>query len=389
MPAPATVADLIALVKKSGLVDPADVDACFADPDRVPDGPTRAAALLIKAGKLTQFQAKQLLAGKYRGLVLGQYRLLDHIGKGGMGSVFLAEHPGMGRKVAVKVLPEEMAENKAALERFRREARAAAALDHPNIVRAYDVGQAHGVNFLVMEYVDGRTLEEEMAGGPIPYRRAVGYVAQAAEGLYHAHDMGFVHRDIKPANLMVDRRGTVKILDMGLTRSFEKASDKVTELLDQNAVVGTADYIAPEQALNQKQDARTDVYSLGATLYALVAGRPPFDGSATQKLLKHQLNEAPPLTEVAPGVPDGLAATVARMMAKKPENRFPSMAEVLDALAPWMPDAPATAASTTRLRSDTTRVQPSQTAPPPRWLIPAAIAAGVVVLLAVLIWALV
>ena len=212
------LSDFLGLVKKSGLLTAEQLDNLFVRPP--PPTRTRRPAALIKAGLLTQYQANQLLAGKFRGFLLGPYKVLQQIGQGGMGTVYLAEHTNLGRKVAVKVLTAEQAKNKLTLERFNREARAVAALDHPNIVKLYDFSQAAGVHFLVMEFVDGNDLHSLMTKtGPLHYAQAAQYVAQAAAGLQHAHEKGFVHRDIKPANLILTKDGTVKILDMGLARS--------------------------------------------------------------------------------------------------------------------------------------------------------------------------
>ena len=190
-----------------------------------------------------------------------------------MGTVYLAEHATLRRRVAIKVLAKADAAGPAGVERFLREARSAAALDHPNIVRLYDVGRQGPMHYLVMEHVDGQTLEQVLTRGPIPCGRAAEYIAQAAAGLQHAYEKGFVHRDIKPANLMLARDGTVKILDMGLARSFD-TEDNLTERLEQGVILGTADYISPEQAINSPDvDVRADIYSLGATFFALVTGQ--------------------------------------------------------------------------------------------------------------------
>jgi tRNA A-37 threonylcarbamoyl transferase component Bud32/outer membrane protein assembly factor BamB len=343
VPAPTTANEFLGLAHKAGVLDEAALARAFPEPDELPADPHRCAAVLVKAGLLTAFQAKSLLAGKHQGLLIGSYRVLEPVGQGGMGVVYKAEHTALKRPAAVKVLPPEKAKDKVSLDRFLREARAAAALDHPNIVRLYDVGQAAGVHFLALEYVDGMTLDKLVERtGPLHFPTAAHYVAQAAAGLRHAHDQGFVHRDIKPGNLMVARDGTVKILDMGLARSLASEEDKLTERLDGSTILGTVDYISPEQAINAPDvDHRADIYSLGATFYALVTGRPPFDGNATQKLMQHQVAEAPRLAEVR-AVPEGLSDVVAKMMAKRPEDRYQSAAEVIDALAPWLPATPAT-----------------------------------------------
>jgi serine/threonine protein kinase len=338
MPAPGTSQALLELLRKGGLAT-VKLDAFLAQ-QPLPREPALAAAALIEAGHLTRFQARLLLAGKYRGFLVGPYKMLQPIGKGGMGAVYLAEHTRTGGRFAVKIMPPEKAEEPATLQRFYREARAVAALDHPNIIKAYDIAQSGNLHYFVMEYVRGKNLEEVIkARGPLPYREAVGLASQAAAGLQHAHDRGLVHRDIKPANLLLDEAGTIKVLDMGLARFFSDPTDDLTRRLSDESVLGTADYIAPEQALDSHEaDIRADIYSLGSSLYALIHGHPPFGGKTiSQKLLAHQLRPVPPLHEVVPGVPEGLSAVVARMMAKKPAERYQTPAEVIEALAPWGP----------------------------------------------------
>jgi serine/threonine protein kinase len=304
----------------------------------LPEDPKGAARHLVKAGLLTAFQAGQLLAGRYKGFFLlgGQYKVLRPIGRGGMGSVFLCEHMQLHRQVAIKVLPREQASDPATLERFQREARAAAALDHANIVRVYDVSASPDLALLVMEYAEGKNLQQVLDDdGPVPCRKAVGYAIQAAAGLQHAFERGVVHRDIKPANLLLCRNGTVKILDMGLAR-FQDKEDRLTQKHDGACVLGTADYMSPEQALSGRQvDIRADIYSLGATLYTLLTGRPPFGGTASQKLVAHQVLAAVPAHEVRPEVPEALSVIIARMMAKEPADRFATPAEVITALTPF------------------------------------------------------
>ncbi len=325
------------MLQKSGICPSKTFAKLVANLDRLPDEPTKLAAVLIRDNVLTKFQAKLLLAGRHRGFKLGSYLIRDRIGQGGTGTVYLAQHLSLRRLVALKVLAVTEITNRVAIERFSREARAAAALDHPNIVHIFDVGQQGTVHFLAMEYIDGQTLDHLVTTtGPLPWPRAVAYVLDAAAGLQHAHEKGFIHRDIKPSNLILADDGTVKILDMGLARSFEPA-DKLTELLDKGAVLGTADYIAPEQAMNHPDlDIRADIYSLGATLFALVTGRPPFQGSTAQKLIQHQMNAAPAIGVLVKAFPPGLAKIVAKMLAKKPADRYRTPAEVIAALKPWL-----------------------------------------------------
>lgn len=299
------------------------------------------ASALVKKGLLTDFQARLLLQGKFKGFILGgRYKLLDRLGAGGMGSVYLCEHIALQKLVALKVLPEDKLQAPGALERFQREARAIAQLDHPNIVKAYDLAQERNLHYLVMDYVDGINLEllvlRHYPQRGLPVARAVNYVCQAAAALQHAHELGWVHRDIKPANIIVDRAGVVKLLDLGLSRLFKDDQQQVTVNFDQGAVLGTADYISPEQAINMSQvDIRGDIYSLGCTLYFLLAGRPPFDGTLAQKLVAHQSLPPPSLRSSRADIPEELEAVVLGMMAKRREDRPQTPLDVIQALSPW------------------------------------------------------
>jgi serine/threonine protein kinase len=337
MPAPATFNDFLDVCRKSGVVEE---DALTSICGPAAATPVSAAKALIRTGALTKFQAGQLLAGKYRGLRFDRLKILDKIGAGGMGTVFLCEHLGLRKKVAVKVLPPDQAGDEGVRERFFREARAAAALDHPNIVRVHDMASTGGVHYIVMEYVDGQDLQTVINKyGAMPYGRACNYIAQAALGLQHAHEKGLVHRDIKPANLLVDKEGVVKILDLGLAtfNSEHEEKDNLTARFDKGAVLGTADFMAPEQVLESSNvDIRADIYSLGVTLYTLVNGKPPFGGSCTQKLVGHTTIKPASLTEIRREIPKALSVIVDRMIAKDPAQRFQTPAEVVDALQPWL-----------------------------------------------------
>ncbi len=343
MRAPSSTTELIELCRKSGIYAGPSLDEKLSVFPNLPSDPSASAALLVKQGILTKFQAKHLLTGRWRGFRLGSYVVREQIGQGGMGAVYLAEHETLQRTVALKVLSPALntQNSKLSVERFLREARSAAALDHPNIVRIHDVGQQGGMHYLVMEYVEGQTLDElQRKGGAISPSRAVDFIAQTAAGLQHAYEKGFIHRDIKPANLMLTKDGTVKILDMGLARSSSNESDKLTQLMDEGAIVGTADYISPEQAMNAPNiDIRSDIYSLGATFFSLVTGTPPFSGNTTQKLVQHQMKDAPSLTTIDRTFPPGLAKVVSKMLQKKPENRYQSPGEVISAVAEWLPNA--------------------------------------------------
>jgi len=335
MPAPVTTHDFLDICRKSGVVEENNLSEISG---HSASSPMAAAKALIRAGVLTKFQAGQLLAGKYKGLRFDRLKILDRIGAGGMGTVFLCQHLGLRKQVAVKVLPPDQAGDEGVRERFFREARAAAALDHPNIVRVHDTNSSGGVHYIVMEYVDGQDLQTILNKyGSLPHTRACTYVAQAALGLQHAHEKGLVHRDIKPANLLVDKDGVVKILDMGLALFHEDERDNLTAKYDKGAVLGTADYMAPEQIMaSSAVDIRADIYSLGVTLYTLINGKPPFGGSATQKLIGHTTHRATSLTEIRREVPKQLSSVVDKMMAKDPSERYQTPAEVIAALHPWL-----------------------------------------------------
>jgi WD40 repeat protein/serine/threonine protein kinase len=342
MSSPTTIEEFLELGRKSGLLDQQGLEPYLEQKrasDNLPTAPKGLAKLMVRDGLLTLYQAEQLLQGKWKGfLIAGKYRLLSCLGSGGMGRVYLCEHMIMRRRVAIKVLPASQVKDPGGLDRFHREARAVAALDHPNIVRAHDVGHDGKLHFLVLEYIDGSGLDQIVKKhGPLDVVRAARYIAEAACGLQHAHEAGLVHRDIKPANLLIDRHDHVKLLDLGLARFFHDDKDELTKEHDSERVLGTADFLAPEQAVNSHDvDIRADIYSLGVTFYYLLTGKGPFgDGTVYQKLLGHLMREPTPITEVRPDVPEELAAVLAKMMAKDREARYQTPAEVVAALVPW------------------------------------------------------
>lgn len=268
---------------------------------------------------------------------LGQYEILGRLGKGGMGAVFKARHLELGKVVALKMLRSERADE-VMLARFKNEIRAIGRLDHPNIVVAHDAGESGGTHFLVMEYVDGMDLDRLVERtGPLTSADACEVIRQAAVGLQHAHERGLVHRDVKPSNLMLARDGRVRVLDLGLARSFgESVADTLTS---HGMVLGTADYLAPEQWQHPHDaDTRADVYSLGCSLYHLLAGVAPFAGTSYWTVLgkmEAHLRVPPPIHQHCPELPSGLAAVLGRMLAKVPADRFGSPAEVAEALQPF------------------------------------------------------
>jgi serine/threonine protein kinase len=340
MPAPTTTQELFELVRKSELVAPPRLEAFLSQVTAAASArsPRELAHLLVSAGLVTHFQAEQFLQGKWRGFTIGKYKVLERLGSGGMGTVYLCEHLSVGRKVAIKVLPTSQADNPSALGRFYREARAAGVLDHPNLVKAYDVDLDGGLHYLVMDYVDGASLQDIVSRfGPLAVPRACYCVRQSAQGLQAAHAAGLIHRDVKPANILIERNGNVRLLDLGLARFYNDNIDPLTLKYDDRNVLGTADYVAPEQALNSHTvDIRADIYSLGATFYFLLTGRPPFpEGKVAQKLIWHQVRQPTPVRELRRTVPEGVVTVLERMMAKDPADRYQSPAEVVEALAPF------------------------------------------------------
>ncbi|MFO0808026.1 MAG: serine/threonine-protein kinase [Gemmataceae bacterium] len=340
----ATVASsekLITTLRKCSLLTDQQIDDILA---RLPPDADneRVARRFVKAGLLTPFQVRCLSQGKWRNLILGdKYKILDHLGDGGMGQVYLAEHLLMKRRVALKVPPSKKLKDPGMVQRFIREARALASLDHPNIVRAHDIEKIGDVYMLAMEYVDGPNLRDYVTEhGPRPIGQACHYIAQAAQGLQHAHEAGWVHRDIKPANLLVDTSGVVKVLDLGLAFLLGDDADSPTRQFDENSVLGTADYLAPEQAINSHEvDIRADIYSLGATLYFLLTGKLMFECSTVaQKLVCHQMKQPKPVCELRPEVPTWLGAVIAKMIEKDPADRYQTPAEVAKALVPFASD---------------------------------------------------
>ncbi|HJN09955.1 MAG TPA: serine/threonine-protein kinase [Pirellulaceae bacterium] len=304
----------------------------------LPSDAALVAAHLVNAELLTSWQVEKLMRGKSKGFYLGKYKLLDHLGTGGMSSVYLAKHVLMNQKRAIKVLPRSKVGDSSYLARFHLEARATASLDHPNIVRAYDVDNEGNQHYLVMEFVDGNDLQTLVTSeGPMAPELVANYIAQAAVGLANAHENNLIHRDVKPANLLIDPNGVLKVLDLGLALFSESDFDSLTIAHNEN-VLGTADYLAPEQALNSHEvDHRADIYGLGCTMYFLLTGHPPFnEGTLAQRIALHQTQMPKPLCEERGDCPQELADICTKMIQKEPQDRQMSCSEIADQLSNWL-----------------------------------------------------
>ncbi len=298
---------------------------------------------LNKRGWLTGFQIKEIFRGRGKALVVGPYRILDLLGEGGMGRVFRALHTRLGREVALKVIRREKLANPLTVRRFRQEIQAVAHLSHPNVVLAFDADEAGGDHYLAMEFVDGVDLTKLVRDrGPLPVPMACDYVRQAAIGLHHAFERGLVHRDVKPSNMIAAKTGQVKVLDLGLAMLNEApGGEDATRVTQEGFVIGTPDFLAPEQAQNPLHvDTRADVYALGATLYYLLTGRVPYEGSnPTEKLMKHVSDPPPSLLRRLPTAPPQLDQLIQWMMAKDPKARPQTPMQAAQALAPFVPGA--------------------------------------------------
>lgn len=333
------------LLVESGLMSEDEVRAAL---DRNPERTTTAAdfaELLVESGQLTVWQANKLLQGKHRGFQLGPYRLLKHLAKGGMSSLYVARHCQSEELSALKVLPPAKAEQSDAsyLPRFLREAKLACRLRHPNIIRVDEVlsdeSDDSGVHFMAMELLEGYDLFNQVARrGPLPVRESVEIIRQAALGLEYAHGEGLVHRDVKPGNVFVTNDGRVKILDLGLAGLIEDAYQENLTREYNERVLGTADYLAPEQAVDShRADARADIYALGCTFYFILSGRPPFtEGTLPQRILAHQTKQPRRVSSFRNDVPQELLQLLDHMLVKKRVDRVQSAQEVADRLQLWL-----------------------------------------------------
>jgi serine/threonine-protein kinase len=338
-----TSEQFVEYVQKSRLVDSAEMEKFRTQlsqqfGETLPVDPVEVAKSFEKAKLLTRWHCEKLLQGRYKGFFLGKHKLLGHLGTGGMSTVYLAEHMGMHQKRAVKVLPKSKLGNNSYLQRFQLEAKAIASLNHPNIVRAYDIDNEKDTHYLVMEFVDGADLNSLVRKkGPLPYEVAADYIIQAARGLHHAHEKGLIHRDVKPANLLVNREGVIKVLDLGLALYSDESLASVT-MEHNDKVLGTADYLAPEQALNSHNiDHRADIYGLGCSLYFLLTGHAPFPtGSIAQRIAKHQSSMPEDIRKDRPDCPGELDGICVKMMQKDRRFRYSDCNQVADILEAWL-----------------------------------------------------
>jgi serine/threonine-protein kinase len=337
-----SVSDFVDLLRKNRLLKPSQFDELvrLLQP-RYSDTPGLAKEL-VRRGWLTVFQVNQLFQAEGQQLVLGPYQITDYLGKGGVSQVFKAWHTGRNCVVALKVIHASLLSKPEAVARFQREMSIVTQLSHPSIVQAFDDTPIGVTHFYAMEFVEGTDLNKLVQlGGPLPIDQACDTIRQVALGLQHAHEKGLVHRDVKPANIVRVAGSTlIKILDMGLTRLRQSVGGSKPEMLTmEGALMGSPDYIAPEQARDARSvDHRADVYSLGCTAYYLLTGKPPFpSGSLLDKIHKHMTAAPPPIASLRPDVPAPVAAIVEKMMAKQPDARYQATAEVANELAPFCP----------------------------------------------------
>jgi serine/threonine protein kinase/formylglycine-generating enzyme required for sulfatase activity/Leucine-rich repeat (LRR) protein len=340
-PAGLNVQKFIELLESVRILVPEDLVAIKPawEGDRASADAGALARELVQQGKLTKHQAAALYQNRPKAVALGPYVLLDRLGSGGMGTVYKGRHRQTQKIVAVKVLNASAVRSADSVRRFQREAETAARLKHPNLVRAFEAGEVDGQHVFVMEFVEGIDLSSFVKkNGPLPLGQAVHCIVQAARALAYAHEQGVVHRDIKPANLMLGADGHVKVLDMGLARFSDPAataSNQADEGLTQTGqVMGTLDYMAPEQALHTRlADARADVYSLGCSFYKIATGVNAFDGdSLVAKILAHREQPIPSLKATNPAIPQATDLVLQKMLAKNPDHRYQTMTELADEL---------------------------------------------------------
>ncbi len=328
------------IVRRSGLLTPDDLIGAIAESGLNPSttAPIDIATLLVRKRLLTKFQAMQLLNGRTRGFVLGRYRILDGIRQDRVGMVFLAEHAETRQLVSLKVLPTERAADPTILRAFVDEVRAACTVKHEAVARVLSVGNSNGTHFVVSEHVAAPTLDKLIAQkGPLAPHVAAQVIAQAAIGLFAAHQRGLVHRDVKPGSLALLPNRRVKLIDLGLTHMLENPWMHVTRRISTREYAEEIAHIAPEQAWGCDIDARGDVYGLGSTFYYLLTGKVPFPGLAPEMMAERQIRGVPSPRVERPTVPQEIDDLVRKMGTKDPYQRYASAREVLIAMHSWIP----------------------------------------------------
>lgn len=321
---PQTRDEFLDVLRRSEIVEPAALERWLNGPGADLDSAERTANGLVAARLITNWQCKKLWDGRWKGFFLGKYKILDHLGAGAMGRVYLAEHRVMRRQVALKVLAKRLSGRDAYIQRFQQEARAAGAVNNPRIVKAFDIDCEEDLHFIVMEFVDGVDLQKVvLRDGPLPIRTAAETTRQIAEGLAAVHRAGLIHRDIKPANVLLDRQGDVHVLDLGLARLADSDEPSLT-LVHDTKLIGTVDYLAPEQARNSHEiDSRADLYSLGGTLYFLLSGQPPFnEGTLPQRVAMHLTTPPVDIRQRRTETPAELARICHKLLEKDPPRRY-------------------------------------------------------------------
>jgi len=333
-PSRAVPLDLFPVIRESGVLTErqlADLKAKILTGE-YPNDSVALANRLVKEEILTEYQTRRFLNNKSHGLVVGRYVILDRLGSGSMGRVYKAHHLMMDRFVAIKIIAPEIVTNEKVVARFQREMKLVGRLDHPNVIRAFDADQINKVLYIVMEYVQGESLGQRLLRGPIPAPAMADFGAQAALGLAHAHAQGIVHRDIKPSNLLLTEDRQIKVLDLGLGVLME--ADSTTSFATADGIaVGTVDYMSPEQACGRDVDGRSDLYSLGCSIYHLVTGKVPFPGdSPIERMGKRISGRHVPVPDVRPDIPAAFVRVLDKLLATRPQDRFQTAAEAAEAL---------------------------------------------------------
>ncbi|MDX1965850.1 MAG: protein kinase [Planctomycetaceae bacterium] len=342
---PQVAASFWMCVKESALLAPEVLADIRRDPATRSLAPRDVARVLVQRRLLSRFQADRLLEGRSRGFFFDNYKIVDMLGVGGMGTVYQAQHTVSGDVVALKVLGDRLKRDDGMRARFLQEARIGLRLQHPQIVRTYELGSAGGLPYMIMELVRGPSLLEILLRvHRVPWAAACEFARQAALGLEYAHRQGFIHRDVKPQNLLIDDACRVRLLDFGLamSREGESGDEFSMAMIFGHQSVGTAEYASPEQMHDSlAADARSDVYSLGATLFTALTGTTPFQADTTAEMLQaHHTQRLRSVREYTRSIPAEVADIVAKMMARNPRERFQSAADAAAALAPWSKTVP-------------------------------------------------